>query len=108
MLENQLYMGGFYNNVTASDLIADVLGQIPYELDSNIGNLVMNGYMKAQTKREALRQKKYKNPKRVFSIICIFTRFLMSFSNIFSRTSCVYFLFSSKVSKSAYLKTKLF
>ena len=56
MLENQLYMGGFYNNVTASDLIADVLGQIPYELDSNIGNLVMNGYMKAQTKREALRQ----------------------------------------------------
>lgn len=56
LLQYQIHLGGMYSNITVSDLISDVLGDLPYELDSNIGSKSITGYLPVQTKREALRQ----------------------------------------------------
>ena len=56
LLEYQTHLGGMYSNVTVSNLIADILGDMPYELDSSIGEKTLTGYLPIQTKREALRQ----------------------------------------------------
>ncbi|MBQ8298668.1 MAG: hypothetical protein IJX99_02190 [Clostridia bacterium] len=56
LLEYQMHLGGMYFNITVSDLITDILGDIPYELDESIKNKTITGYLPIQTKREALRQ----------------------------------------------------
>lgn len=56
LLEYQTHLGGIYSNIEVSNLIADILGNIPYELDENIGSKLLTGYLPIQTKREALRQ----------------------------------------------------
>ena len=56
LLEYQTHLGGIYSNIAVSTLIADILGDIPYELDENIGSKTVTGYLPIQTKREALRQ----------------------------------------------------
>ncbi len=56
LLEYQTHLGGIYSNIAVSTLLADILGDIPYELDENIGSKTVTGYLPIQTKREALRQ----------------------------------------------------
>lgn len=56
ILEGQKYLGGLYNNVTASTLIADILNGITYTLDAGLGAKTITGYLPILNKREALRQ----------------------------------------------------
>lgn len=56
ILEAQTYLGGLYNNITVANLIADILGDIPYTLDATLGTYTISGYLPILTKREALRQ----------------------------------------------------
>lgn len=56
ILEGQTYLGGIYSNITASNLIAEILGDIPYTLDADLGNKLISGYLPILNKREALRQ----------------------------------------------------
>lgn len=56
LLEYETYLGGMYTNKLASEVIADILGDIPFELDSNLSEKVLNGYLAVQTKRQALQQ----------------------------------------------------
>ena len=55
-LEGQTYLGGLYNGVTASTIIAEILDDIPYTLDAGLGAKTITGYLPILTKREALRQ----------------------------------------------------
>lgn len=56
VLDGQSYLGGTYNNRTLVSLVADILGDIPYEIDASIQNYTISGYLPILTKREALRQ----------------------------------------------------
>lgn len=56
ILEGQTYLGGKYTNITASDLISDILGDLPYELDNTLGTKTLTGYLGILNKREALRR----------------------------------------------------
>lgn len=56
VLEAQTYLGGLYNNATASSIFADILGDIPYTLDAELGAKTISGYLPILNKREALRQ----------------------------------------------------
>ena len=56
ILEAQTYLGGLYSNATASSVIADILGSIPYTLDAGLGAKTISGYLPILDKREALRQ----------------------------------------------------
>lgn len=56
MLEGQSYLGGLYSGATVSSVIADILGTIPYTLDSTLGTKTISGYLPILNKREALRQ----------------------------------------------------
>ena len=56
LLEGQTYLGGLYNSTSASTLIADILGNIPYTLDAGLGAKTITGYLPMLNKREALRQ----------------------------------------------------
>ena len=55
-LEGQTYLGGLYSNTTASTIIADILGDIPYTLDAGLGAKTITGYLPILNKREALRE----------------------------------------------------
>lgn len=55
-LESQAYMGGIYSNITMADLVADIMGDIPYTLDPVAGAYTISGYLPVLNKREALRQ----------------------------------------------------
>lgn len=56
ILEGQTFLGGLYNNVTASTLIASILNGVPYTLDAGLGAKTLTGYLPILNKREALRQ----------------------------------------------------
>lgn len=56
VLDSQSYLGGICTDITASTLIADVMGDIPYKLDSQLQNKVINGYLPICNKRDALAQ----------------------------------------------------
>ena len=56
LLEAQTYLGGIYNNVTVATLVAEILGDIDYELDETIGAYTISGYLPILNKREALRE----------------------------------------------------
>ena len=50
------FVGGTYTNVVASELIASIMGDIPYELDENLVSKTLSGTLEPCTKREALLQ----------------------------------------------------
>lgn len=56
ILEAQTYLGGSYSSATASSVVADILGTIPYTLDAGLGTKTITGYLPILDKREALRQ----------------------------------------------------
>ena len=56
LLEGQTYLGGLYTNKNVGDLIAEVLGDLPYTLDNTLASKTVSGYLPILDKREALRQ----------------------------------------------------
>lgn len=50
------FVGGTYTNVVTSELIASIMGDIPYELDENLVSKTLSGTLEPCTKREALLQ----------------------------------------------------
>lgn len=50
------FAGGTYANVVASELIASIMGDIPYEFDEDLASKALSGTLEACTKREALLQ----------------------------------------------------
>ena len=56
LLDKSYFEGGTYTNKTASSLIAYIMGNIPYELDSTLGAKTLSGTLERCTKREALLQ----------------------------------------------------
>lgn len=55
-LDKQTFLGGKYTGKTVSSLVAEILGDIPYQLDATLGNYTVTGYLPILSKREALRQ----------------------------------------------------
>lgn len=64
VLENQIFYGGIYNTITLPSLIATILIDIPYEIDSSLQNITLTGYIPVGTKREALQ-------KIAFAVGCV-------------------------------------
>lgn len=56
VMDKMPFAGGVYSNETVSNLVANILGNIPYELDENLGNKTLSGELEACTRREALLQ----------------------------------------------------
>lgn len=48
--------GGTYSNETVANLVASIMGNIPYELDENLANKTLSGTLEPCTRREALLQ----------------------------------------------------
>lgn len=55
-LEKQTFLGGLYTNKTVSSLVAEILGDIPYTLDSTLGAYTLTGYLPILSKRDALQE----------------------------------------------------
>lgn len=56
LLEGQTYLGGLYTNKNVGDLIAEVLGDIPFYITPALASKTVSGYLPILDKREALRQ----------------------------------------------------
>lgn len=56
VMDKMPFEGGTYSNETVSNLVSNILGNIPYELDENLANKTLSGILEACTKREALLQ----------------------------------------------------
>ena len=56
ILDAQSYLGGIYSGITVANLVNEIIGDIPYELDSTLEDFTIKGYLPVLTKREALRQ----------------------------------------------------
>lgn len=54
LLNNQPHLGGIYTRTNAQDLISDILGDIPFELDTSLQSKTLSGYLPIDTKRGAL------------------------------------------------------
>lgn len=56
MLENDNYIGGLYENAPVPQLIAEICGDIPYELDESFNDMTVTGYLPIATCRDSLKQ----------------------------------------------------
>lgn len=56
ILEDQVYMGERYANTLVSTVISNILGDIPYDLDSELGEKRIYGFLPITDKRDALKQ----------------------------------------------------
>lgn len=56
ILDTEKTMGGIYNNILVSDLLTQILGTIPFELDNVYSATVLSGYLPISSKRKALQQ----------------------------------------------------
>ena len=56
VMDKMRFAGGTYVNETVSNLVSDIMGNIPYELDENLANKTLSGVLEACTRREALLQ----------------------------------------------------
>lgn len=50
------HLGGIYNGVSASTVIADILSGVTYTLDASLANASVRGYLPVATKRDNLQQ----------------------------------------------------
>lgn len=56
VLDKMPFSGGTYTNETVANLVENILGSIPYELDTNLENKTLSGTLEACSRREALLQ----------------------------------------------------
>lgn len=56
VMDKTPFAGGTYSNETVSNLVKNILGNIPYELDENLANKTLSGVLEPCTRREALLQ----------------------------------------------------
>lgn len=59
LMNDTTFYGGMYTNVTASDLIDEIMedyGLEDYTIDDDLKDIVLNGYLKKQSHRSALQQ----------------------------------------------------
>ncbi len=56
VMDKMSFVGGTYSNETVSNLVASIMGNIPYELDANLANKTLSGILEPCTRREALLQ----------------------------------------------------
>lgn len=56
LLDKDYFVGGTYTNILAKDVIAEIMGKIPYELDETLETKTLSGTLERCTKREALLQ----------------------------------------------------
>ena len=56
IMDKMSFVGGTYSNETVSNLVASIMGNIPYELDENLANKTLSGTLEPCTRREALLQ----------------------------------------------------
>ena len=56
ILDNQKHFGGMYNGNTFSDVLADVMGNAEYTLESALGNITIYGWLPISTRRDNLNQ----------------------------------------------------
>lgn len=56
VMDKMPFTGGTYTNETVANLVANIMGNIPYELDENLTNKTLSGTLEACTRREALLQ----------------------------------------------------
>ena len=56
LLDKDYFAGGTYTNILAKNLIAQIMGKIPYELDETLGIKTLSGKLERCTRREALLQ----------------------------------------------------
>lgn len=56
VLDKMPFPGGTYTNETVSNLISNILGNIPYDLDEDLANKTLSGELEPCTRREALLQ----------------------------------------------------
>lgn len=55
-LDKEQYMGGIFEQVTFSSLVADILGEREHYIETPLRNVMLSGYLPICSKREALRQ----------------------------------------------------
>lgn len=56
MLDNTTHYGGMYNNASVPTLIADIMKDIPYEIDDSLLSETVTGYLPLDTARNNLMQ----------------------------------------------------
>lgn len=56
ILDTEKTYGGMYSNVAINTLLTEILGTIPYELDTSFSSKTITGYIPISSKRNALQQ----------------------------------------------------
>ena len=56
LLDGQKYMGGMFTNKNVGQLVADILQDMPYTIDSTLASRTVTGYLPILTKRESLQR----------------------------------------------------
>ncbi len=56
VLDQSTCLGGVYENVPATTILTEILGEAPYSLDSTLQSAALTGYLAICTRREALQQ----------------------------------------------------
>lgn len=56
ILDTEKTMGGLYTEILVADLLTEILGTIPFELDESFTETILSGYLPISSKRKALQQ----------------------------------------------------
>jgi hypothetical protein len=56
ILDNLIHYGGIYTEEPAGDIIADIMGDIPYTIYDEVSTVTLNGWLPVATRRENLQQ----------------------------------------------------
>ena len=56
LLDNGNFLGGMYTNETVGNIIANILEDIPYAIDTELASRTLSGYIEISSKREALQK----------------------------------------------------
>lgn len=54
LLAQQVHRGGLWFSATAGEIIADIMGAMPYNIDDDVSDLIMNGWLPYDTARNNL------------------------------------------------------
>lgn len=56
LIENEKYMGGMFTSTSVANIVSDILGTIPYQIENTIASRTLTGFIDIQSKREALQK----------------------------------------------------